>query len=182
VARSRSILRHVTRPAVIAALFDAWSDLDRVCSGMDEVEALSGSDGSSYAWTVAHLANQVDSWINGRFAGAERHPLVSDARYRFGGDGRAAAWAELWDASRAVRDTAAAFLRDLGEDGLERTIPYPGSLPELAGRTVTLRYTLLRVLVHHYFHIGELASKRSAAGTSVGDYPGPMLQTADADA
>lgn len=182
MARPRSILRDVTRPAVIAALLDAWSDLDRVCSGMDDAEATASSDGSSYAWTVAHLANQVDSWINDRFAGLERHALVNDARYRFGGDGKAAAWPELWDASRAVRDTAGAFLRDLGEDDLDQTIPYPGSLPELAGRAVTLRYTLLRVLVHHYFHIGELASKRSAAGTSVGDYPGPMLQTAGADA
>ncbi len=167
---------------MIAALFDAWSDLDRVCSGMDEAEAIASSNGSSYGWTVAHLANQVDSWINSRFAGAERHALVGDARYRFGGDGKAAAWAELWDASRAVRDTAGSFLRGLGEADLDRTIPYPGSLPELAARTVTLRYTLLRVLVHHYFHIGELASKRSAAGTSVGDYPGPMLLTAEADA
>jgi hypothetical protein len=47
---------------------------------------------------------------------------------------------------------------------------------------VTLRYTLLRVLAHHYFHIGELASKRAAAGTSVGDYPGPMQNTVEAEA
>ena len=171
----------MTRSAVIGALLDAWADLDRVCAGMEDDEAILAADGSSYAWTVAHLANQVDSWINTRFAGTDPHAVVSDRRYRFGGDGRAVAWPELWNASVDVRDVAARFLESLGEVDLDRTIPYPGSLTELQGRNVTLRYTLLRVLAHHYFHIGELASKRSAAGRSVGDYPGPLLQTAGAD-
>jgi uncharacterized damage-inducible protein DinB len=175
------MLRGVTHAPLPAALLDAWSDLDRVCAGMDPDEATASEAGSSYAWTVGHLANQVDSWINVRFAEATPHPLVSDARYRFGGDGRAVGWAELWAASEDVRRAAAAFLRKTGESELDRTIPYPGSLPELRGREVTLRYTLLRVLAHHYFHIGEIASKRSSAGRSVGDYPGPLLQTAEAE-
>jgi uncharacterized damage-inducible protein DinB len=171
----------VTPPAVIGALLDAFTDLGRVLEGMSDEEALAGGAGSSYAWTVAHLANQVDSWINVRFAGEAPHPLVSADRYRFGGDGRAESWAELRDAAVGVRATAAAYLTSLSEADLERSIPYPGSLPELKDRQVSLRYTLIRVLTHHYFHIGELASKRSAAGHSVGDYPGPLLRTAEAD-
>ena len=27
---------------------------------------------------------------------------------------------------------------------------------------------------HHYFHIGEIATKRSRLGQRVGDYPGPL--------
>jgi uncharacterized damage-inducible protein DinB len=172
----------VNRPAVIAALLDAWADLDRVFAGMDAAEATDQTHGSTFAWTAAHLANQVDSWINVRFAGAEPQRRVSDRRYRFGGDGRAEEWPQLWEASREVRAGAAGFLDGLSEADLDRTIPYPGSLPELTGRSVTLRYTLLRVLAHHYFHIGELASKRSAAGTSVGDYPGPMRNTVEVEA
>jgi uncharacterized damage-inducible protein DinB len=171
----------VTPPAVIGALLDAFTDLGRVIDGMSEEEALASDGGSTYAWTVAHLANQVDSWINVRFAHADGHPLVSADRYRFGGDGRAESWAELRDAAAEVRLAAATFLSTLTEADLERSIPYPGSLPELRGRQVSLRYTLIRVVTHHYFHIGELASKRSAAGHSVGDYPGPLLRTAEAD-
>lgn len=169
------------RPVLVGALLDAWSDLDRVTAGMSEADAVDGSAGSSYAWTVAHLANQVDGWINRRYADAEADPVIGDDRYRFGGDGRAERWAELRDAARGVRLRARAFLDGLTEADLDRPITYPGSLPELTGREVTLRYTLLRVLAHHYFHIGELATKRSAAGTAVGDYPGPMLQTAEAE-
>lgn len=148
---------------------------------MSDEEALAGEAGSTYAWTVAHLANQVDSWINVRFAHGAPHPLVSADRYRFGGDGRADAWAELRDAAAGVRAAATTYLGSLTESDLERTMPYPGSLPELRDRPVSLRYTLIRVVTHHYFHIGELASKRSAAGHSVGDYPGPLLRTAEAD-
>ncbi len=175
------MLRGMAHAPLAAALLDAWSDLDRVCAGMETREATDGEAGSSYAWTVGHLANQVDSWINVRFAAATAHPLVSDPRYRFGGDGQAMDWAELWAASEEVRRTGAGFLEAASETDLDRTIPYPGSLPELRGREVTLRYTLLRVLAHHYFHIGEIASKRSAAGRSVGDYPGPLLRTAESE-
>ncbi len=169
------------RPAIIGAVFDAWDDLDRVTAGMSAAEATAGEHGSSYAWTVAHLANQVDGWVNVRFAGADPDPLVGLERYRFGGDGRADSWAELHEAADRVHRVAASFLGALAAPDLERSIPYAGSLPELAGRRVSLRYTLLRMLVHHYFHIGEIASKRSAAGTAVGDYPGPMLATAETD-
>ncbi len=171
----------MTPPAVVGALLDAFTDLGRVLAGMSEEEALAGEAGSTYAWTVAHLANQVDSWINVRFAHNTPHPLVSADRYRFGGDGRAESWAELRDAAVAVRTAATDFLTSMTEADLDRAIPYPGSLPELKDRQVSLRYTLIRVLTHHYFHIGELASKRSAAGHSVGDYPGPLLRTAEAD-
>ena len=136
---------------------------------------------SAFAWTLAHLANQVDAWINVRIAGAEPNPVVSDAHYRFGGDGRARGWDEVRDAWASIRQAAARHLEGLDEAALNRTQPYPGSLAALKGRDVPLRHTLLRVLAHAYFHIGEVGSKRSTAGRSVGDYPSAMLHALETD-
>lgn len=169
-------------PAIVSALFDAWDDLDRVTSGLTPAEAQDGSHGSAYGWTVAHLANQVDSWILVRFGGGEPHPDVNRARYRFGADGSADDWPVIQAAATEVRQRAAAYLAARTEDDLAASVPYPGSLPELRGTQVSLRYTLLRVLAHHYFHIGELATKRSAAGTGVGDYPGTMRAVLETEA
>jgi hypothetical protein len=167
-------------PTLVAAIFDAWTDLDRVTAGMTDEEAVDGSHGSAYAWTVGHLANQVDGWINVRFAGSDPNPILSGDQYRFGADGRATSWADVRDSAQAVHATATKHLSTSDESDLDRTIVYPGSLPELQGRSISMRYALLRVLAHHYFHIGELASKRSGAGTSVGDYPGPMSSALEA--
>ncbi len=171
-----------TPEPIVAVLLDAWTDLDRVIDRLTDEAAESDAQGSAHAWTVGHLANQVDGWINVRFAGGHPHRLVGDDRFRFGADGRATDWLAIRSASVEVRAQATSFLERLAADDLERTIPYPGSLPELIGRTVSLRYTLLRVLAHHYFHIGEIASKRSGRGESVGDYPGPLLATLRTDA
>jgi hypothetical protein len=35
-----------------------------------------------------------------------------------------------------------------------------------------VHYALLRIAVHHYFHIGVVACQRDRAGEQVGDYPG----------
>jgi DinB superfamily len=170
------------RPAVVGALLDAWADLDRVTSGLTEADALNDSHGSAYAWTVGHLANQVDSWINVRFGDAEPNPVVGTNQYRFGADGRADSWTDVRAASIAIRASATSLLSQTSDSDLDRTILYPGSLPELQGRQISMRYALLRILAHHYFHVGEVASKRSAAGASVGDYPGAMAAALEADA
>jgi len=53
---------------------------------------------------------------------------------------------------------------------------YAGTLPGLVGKNVSVRYTLLRIAAHTFFHIGDIASVRSRRlGQSVGDYPGPLL-------
>jgi hypothetical protein len=173
---------HPPRPAIIGAVLDAWQDLERVIARMTDEEALDTSHGSPYAWTVGHLANQADTWINVRFAGQDPHPIAGRPGYRSGQIvGPADSWSEVVEASRAVRSAATAFLDGLSESDLDRTITYPGPVTELRGRQIELRYGLLRVLAHHYFHIGEIASKRSAAGKSVGDYPGVMSGTANLD-
>ena len=53
---------------LVGLLFEAWKDTDRVLAGLDPTEAVRPLDGgSSAAWTAAHVANQIDAWINIRF-------------------------------------------------------------------------------------------------------------------
>jgi hypothetical protein len=66
-----------------------------------------------------------------------------------------------------VRETARAYLEPLSDADLDRAI-------EFRGRSNTLRYALIRMAAHHYFHIGDIASIRSRDGNSVGDYPGAL--------
>ena len=35
----------------------------------------------------------------------------------------------------------------------------------------------MRTISHHYFHIGEIASKRDRLGHQVGDYPGALTES-----
>ena len=72
---------------------------------------------------------------------------------------------------------ARAFLQDLDEEALDVTIPYDGSLSVLHESGLNLRHALLRICAHHYFHIGEIATKRDQLGHQVGDYPGPLTQS-----
>lgn len=63
-----------------------------------------------------------------------------------------------------MRDTARRYLDPLTDADLDRSI-------EFRGRDNTLRYILMRMAAHRYFHIGDIASIRSRDGHSVGDYP-----------
>lgn len=159
---------------LVALLFDAWDDLDRATAGLSASEATRVDRGSSVAWTVAHLANQLDSWTNVRFAGHEPQPLIGETRFRVGGPGRADDWPAIEKAAGEVRDRARAFLEGVSDEDVERVIPYDGSFKPLHKTGITLRYALHRTIAHHYFHIGEIATKRDWLGHSPGDYPGLM--------
>ncbi len=60
---------------------------------------------------------------------------------------------------------------------MDLLVPYSGSIELLRESGITLRYTILRMSAHHYFHIGEISTKRDHLGHSVGDYPGSMLES-----
>jgi hypothetical protein len=162
---------------VVGLVLEAWADLDRVLDGLSPEEAVRRVDGgSSFAWTLAHLTNQLDTWINVRAAHATPHPAFDNDRWRMGGTGAADNWDEIQRAVADVQAVARPFLEPLTEAELLVESPYAGQLPELKGRNVSLRYTLLRVAAHSYFHIGEIASVRSRRlGQQVGDYPGALL-------
>jgi len=158
---------------LVGLLFEAWKDMDRVLADLDADDAVRPLDGgSSIAWTAAHLANQVDAWINVRFQRRPPHELIGQNRFRAGGTGAADDWQAIQAGVREVRDAARRYLEGLSESDLDLVIPYDGSFSHLRESGLRLRYALLRTCAHHYFHIGEVATKRSAFGQRVGDYPG----------
>ena len=165
------------RSKLVGLLFDAWDDLERCLAGLDPALAVDASDGSSFAWTAGHLANHADGWINVRIAGRQPHPLIGQPRFRAGGAGAAEDWPAIEAAIAEVRVAARAFLDPLDEAGLDLVVPYDGSFLHLRGPGLPLRHALMRVSAHFYFHIGEIASKRSALGHDVGDYPGQLRGT-----
>ncbi len=170
----------VARTTLVGMLLGSWDDLDRVLKGVDAAAASRQVDGgSSFAWTLAHLSNQVDTWLKVRFFGEAPEPFLAQERFRSGGTGKAAEWPAIQQATAEVRATARRHLIQLEEADLGQTKPYQGRMPHLQGRTITLGYALARVGAHHYFHLGEIASVRSRRlGEQVGDYPGLMRECA----
>ncbi len=56
---------YMARSKLVGLVFEAWNDIDRVSDELGPAQAIAQTDGrSSFAWTVAHVTNQVDSWIN----------------------------------------------------------------------------------------------------------------------
>ena len=160
---------------LVALVFDTWEDTDRVMEGLTPEHAAENfHGGSSFAWTAGHIANTLDFWVNVRFAGHKPHPLISQSRFRFGGDGEADDWEVIRCGAAEVRSVTRAFIQGMSDVDLELSKPYQGSFKELEGRDISLRYYLSRVIAHHYFHIGEIASKRTMLGHNVGDYPGRL--------
>ena len=165
----------MTRSKLVGLLFEAWNDLDRVLADLGHEEAIRSADGdSSFAWTVAHLASQLDFAINVRFQKRDPHPLISQSRFRAGGSGAADDWTAIQATAHEVREAAHTYLESMDDDDLNAVIPYDGPLSRLRETGLSLRYTLLRTCAHHYFHIGEIASKRNRLGHQVGEYPGPL--------
>ena len=178
--------RPAAQSALVGAVFDAWDDFDRALDGIDSVAALQrweGGNGSSFAWTLAHATELVESWINRRFQEIPAHPLIGQPQFRAGGSGVADDWAALLVAVREVRERAAAFLAPLDEEALSHSIPYTGSVRGVRNHgRLPLRYALIRIIAHHYLHIGEIELKRRQAGSPVsGDFPGQLCATLDGE-
>ncbi|HTE83544.1 MAG TPA: DinB family protein [Dehalococcoidia bacterium] len=162
---------------LVGLVFEAWNDMDRVVDGLDAAEAVHRIDGgSSFAWTVAHATNQVDLWLNVRFAAHTPHPLVSQAQFRAGASGTAEDWGGIKSAIAEARALARDYLQDLDEPALDVVVPYDGSVTALRETGLSPRHALLRISAHHYFHIGEIATKPDQLGHRVGDYPGALTQ------
>jgi hypothetical protein len=165
----------VPRSKLVALLFDAWVDLDRVVDGLAPAMAIEALDGgSSFAWTVAHVANVLDATTNVRFRRVVPHPYIGRDEFRFGGTGAADDWDAIRQGMREVHESTRDYLSGLEDGDLDRVVPYDGSLSHLIGKNISLQYSIFRSIAHHYFHIGEIASKRDRLGHSVGDYPGKL--------
>lgn len=157
-------------------LYEAWADFDRVTKGLDTLTATRSLEGgSSIAWTIAHVTAHLDNWINVRFAGISPNPMIGEARFRLNGSGiDQEEWPLIQQSVSKVRASARQYLDTA--PSLDTAVPYIGSIEHLRESEITLLYAILRMSAHHYFHIGEISTKRDRLGHSVGDYPGTLHQ------
>jgi hypothetical protein len=72
-----------------------------------------------------------------------------------------------------ARRRARTFLETVS--GIDIVVPYDGSIVELRTTGLSLSQALCRIAAHHYFHIGEIATKREQLGEHPGAYPGALL-------
>ena len=152
---------------LVAMLFDAWDDLDRASEGVTAEEATAQPEGgSSFGWTLRHLAGGLDFWVNTQLRGGSQHPTFAAEHAKYEFSGACGDWDAIAAAARDVRRDIESYLRPLSEDDLA-TIEVPGQGPYPA---VSLRYMVSRSIAHTYFHIGEVATKRGLTG----DFPGPL--------
>jgi len=146
--------------------------MDRVLDGLEDQLATEQIDGgSSFAWTLGHVTSQVDAWINVRFGRRHTHHLIGDTRFNVGGTGSAQDWQAIRHGVYEVREGARSFLANEGDS--DQVVAYDGSFVHLRKSRLSLYLAIIRISAHHYFHIGEIASKRNALGHQVGDYPSP---------
>ena len=126
---------------LVALVFDTWEDADRVMEGLSPEHAAENfHDGSSFAWTAGHIANTLDFWVNVRFAGHKPHPLISQSRFRFGGDGEADDWEVIRCGAAEVRSVTRAFIQGMSDVDLELSKPYQGSFKELEQAEYVVAY------------------------------------------
>lgn len=164
----------MTSDKQIGLLYEAWKDLDRVTDGLDTLTATRRLEGgSSIAWAIAHVTAQIDSWVNVRLAELSPNQVISSARYRLNGGGVVEEdWQPILRSINEVRGSARQYLDS--SPPMDSLVPYTGSIDYLRESGITLRYAILKISAHHYFHIGEISTKRDRLGHSVGDYPGRM--------
>ncbi len=160
-----------TMPAVL--LLTAWEDLDWAVAGVAPADMLRQiGGGSCFAWTLAHVTFQIDSWINRRFQQLPLDPLLSSPRFGIGGDGGADDWPAVRVAVAGARERLRPFLLALDEAGLDRTLPYDGSYEPFRETGINLRVAILQCAIHHVFHLGEIVAKRELMGYDTGSFPG----------
>ena len=160
----------------VGLLYEAWADFDRVISGLDPFTATrSLEQGSSIAWAAAHVTAHLDNWINVRFAASAPNPLIGEERFRLYGEAVSQEeWQPILTSVQEVRSGVKYYLD--ASPAMDTLIPYTGSIDTLRQTGITLRYAILRMAAHHYFHIGEISTKRDRLGQSVGDYPGTLSE------
>ena len=162
------------RSALVGALFDARDEIDLVLDGVTADEMLEPwGGGSAFTWTYGHVANSIDAWLNVRFQGLAPHPVIGDLDLRFGGSGRAKDWQAILQGAAEVREAARSLLIDKTEADLSLVIPYDGSIVALRSHGLSLHHAVVVNLIHHHYHIGEIATKRAQLGHTVPHLTGP---------
>jgi len=157
---------------LILFMYESWAQLDLAVDGLTPSEANARHEGASrIAWTLGHVTNMVDSWVNMRFQGLPPHPLIGHARFRAGASGEAPDWQRVLEGVAEVRQAARRLLDAEPPPDLERRISYEGSIPALRSSGLTLRYALMRISAHHFMHAGEIATIRARLGHKMHESP-----------
>jgi hypothetical protein len=155
---------------VIQVTYQSWADLDRAIAGLNEAQATAREPAfSSIAWTVGHLSQMVDSWLNVRFQSLPPQPLLSSPAFAMGSSGEVENWSAIVEALTGVQDSARRFLDSPSEQGLDVTVPYTGSIQWLRPHGLQLRHALLRIAAHHFGHIAEILTIRTRLGVGLTD-------------
>jgi len=157
---------------LVLLLYQSWADLDAAVEALSSDEAtVRLESASSVAWTVGHVTNMLDSWINVNFQGHPPHGFVGDPKFRSGASGDASDWPGVVEAVTEVREVARRWLDSLTTADLVRRIPYHGSLELVRSTGLPLDYALMRIAAHHFMHAGELMTVRARLGHEVPDGP-----------
>ena len=153
-----------------ALMYQSWSDLDHALNGLPfETATISHDAGSSIAWTVGHVTNMVDAWLNVRFQGLPPHPVIGQPSFRTGGTGVAEDWTRILAGLREVQTAARSFLDAAADADLERVVPYDGPIAYLRPVGLTLHYAVARIAAHHFVHVGEILTVRAHLGQPAAD-------------
>ena len=161
-----------------ALVLDALDDLERSLDGLTPTEAEGRLPAfSSVSYTVGHIAQHIDSWVNDSLAGKGRDSYLSSAQFARGSAGEPVQWENVNTSFEKVLKRARSYLAIVDEKDLERQSVYSGSMVALRGRPVTGNYRLARLVAHIYYHVGEITSLRGTMGHKVEDFPSPMPQS-----
>ena len=148
---------------LVLFLYESWKNMDEAIEGLTREEAtVRHFGGSSICWTLGHVNQMVDSWLNVNFQRHPSHPFVRGDRFGAGGTGECDDWEDVLAATNEVRSRARDFLD--AEPSLDLVIPYKGSIAFLRETGLRLSYALLRISAHHFIHSGEIVTIRSRLG------------------
>ncbi len=155
-----------------AFTLDALDDLARSLEGMASADAEVRLPGfSPISWTVAHVAQHTDSWINHILAGHPQNTYFGGDQFAKGATGAPVEWMRVSVVLADVLGKARAFLENVTEAQLAKAEVYQGSMQPIRGKLVTGNYRLARLTAHVYYHIGEIVTIRTSQGHKVGDFP-----------
>ncbi len=127
---------------------------------------------NSLSFMVAHMAvHEHTMWI---LMGQQRK-LYSSIGSRFGSGAEASVpqWDEVWQIWHHVTREADSYLASITDDMLDTPLVYRDQpMQEVLG------HTLLRVINHYWFHIGEAHGLRQALGhQDIPDFVGEIQRT-----
>ncbi len=144
---------------LVTQLEFAREEFQRVMQGVTSREGEKVlSPFNSLGFMVGHMAvHEHTMWL----VMAEQRELYSDIGERFGSGVAATVpqWNEVWDVWHRVTQESDSFLASITDHNVDATLNFREE-----GMDESIGHTLLRVIKHYWFHIGEAHGLRQALG------------------